>query len=410
MTGNYSTKTRCIPTCVVFWIFVIFLLFHAEVLPQPDKKNPVRKKDFGKSLKRYDLPAEKSKQAQSSDADEIRVETDLVVTDALVIDAKGSLVAGLNRDDFIVREDGIVQDIELFAPAANNKLAKSIVLITDSNSFSAERRRNLEAIRSLINWLGPNDRLAIVSDNLKLLTDFTSDKKVLQDALNPIKRPHGPSWREFSSLLAVINELLSGNDVRPIILFQVRGDEALLLRPIWSAHEAICKRSGRREICERAFSLKDVLSVVEQSRVTIYGIIPSERIVGLQKEEQTRRIHTLLDIFSDEAHNRTDEKERASFREKWKELTLRETEAMQQSVLDVTNVSGGFTTFLESTANFVDIYSSIFKTIDNRYTVGYYSKADWPTNVRRTVTLEVKDRPEYVVLSRKSYVPRRDSR
>src|SRR5437879_2486118 len=66
--------------------------------------------------------------AQKKD-DVIRVNTELVVVDAQVLNKKtGNIVGTLRRDDFQVYEDGVKQEIEYFS---QDKLPLSIVMLFD---------------------------------------------------------------------------------------------------------------------------------------------------------------------------------------------------------------------------------------------------------------------------------------
>lgn len=389
-----------------YWVLGLSLLLLFSSLDIVAQQNN-RAKKFGESLKKFEKRTTERPETRTvrTEDNEIRIGTELVVSDLLVTDQKGNLVVGLEKGDFILEEDGVHQSIDLFSPAGTNQLPKSIVIILDNNSNAKTFRDSVAAARSLIDWLGPNDRLAIVADNIRLLSDFTSDKKLLHRSLDKLQFRKGNSWWELSSLLAVLNELFKPEDRRPIVLLQTEGAEVLMLRPIWEGQKSFCGR-GLKGLCERPYSLADVLSAVEQSRATVYGIIPRARIVGLPRDEQIKRTRDLLDMFSTEYHGRTDEKELAAFRRKWEDLTLLETEAMQKSIIDVSKVSGGFTTFLESAdGDYLGLYSSIFKTIENRYTIGYYSRSEKPSEIARSIGIRIKNRPEYKVVGRTSYTP-----
>ena len=78
----------------------------------------------------------------ASDDEIIRVETNLVINDILVVDEKGTAVPNLKPEDFIVSQDGAEQKIELFACGENAKLPRSIVLIMSGHFLSYQSTKN----------------------------------------------------------------------------------------------------------------------------------------------------------------------------------------------------------------------------------------------------------------------------
>ncbi|PYS59137.1 MAG: hypothetical protein DMF74_22080, partial [Acidobacteria bacterium] len=96
-----------------------------------------RAKPFGFSLGKYrDKEQRNSQNKQESnepvDVESIRVTTDLVVNDVLVTDQNGKMISELNKDDFVVTEDGAPQKIEVFSPGESATVPRSIVLIINS--------------------------------------------------------------------------------------------------------------------------------------------------------------------------------------------------------------------------------------------------------------------------------------
>jgi len=78
--------------------------------------------------------------------------------------------------------------------------------------------------------------MAIVTDDVALLADFTPDKISLKGALRILEKDgnNGSSRRrseQFSALLATARELFRPGDYRRIIVFQTDGDELGFLQP-----------------------------------------------------------------------------------------------------------------------------------------------------------------------------------
>ncbi|HEY6243878.1 MAG TPA: hypothetical protein VIX17_08035, partial [Pyrinomonadaceae bacterium] len=72
-------------------------------------------------------------------------------------------------------------------------------------------------------------------------------------------------------------------------------------------------------------------------------------------------------------------------------------------LMEVSNISGGWTEFLESPLQAQMIYSRIFADINDRYIVGYYPSNKTRDGRRRKISIEVKGHPEYTIIGRRSY-------
>src|SRR5215475_4360656 len=210
----------------------------------PDRKPP-KKGEFGSSLKRLKWDpkkqaAEERKPGSHEDGSPlgpgnvIKVETNLVVLDLFVTEqTKLRALTGLGKDDFIVTEEGVTQQISMFSAGANPGLPRSIVLIIDfSSSMSRYLEKSIEAAKILVNRLGPKDEMAIVNDEVELVVSFTGDKKRLKSALDSLKnRPRGAHGsRQLSALFVTLRELSGAGQGRPIIIIQSDGDEIMNLR------------------------------------------------------------------------------------------------------------------------------------------------------------------------------------
>ena len=164
---------------------------------QGDSPGKAKKKEFGKSLKslKWDPKRneavqrkEKGKDPAPDDEDVVRVDTRLVVTDALVLDAKGLSVNGLTAKDFVITEEGIPQHIDTFSTAADSLIPRAIVMIMDTSySLWPVLDASVEAAKKLVDQIRPGDRVAIVNDEVKLISDFTGSKAELKASLDRSK-------------------------------------------------------------------------------------------------------------------------------------------------------------------------------------------------------------------------------
>src|SRR5688572_4272088 len=198
-------------------------------------------KDFGSSLKKLKWDPQKNTTTETStssseDDDVITIETSLVVSEILVLDKQGRPVQGLKQSDFLITEEGAPQQVGHFLLGDNRSLPRSIVLIIDySGSQLPYIQNSVDAANVLVDKLGPLDRMAIVTDDVELLADFTNDKRELKKNLNKLiektrgadgflgfggtSKRYGKS-AQYSALMATLKEAFDDEDQRPLIIFQ----------------------------------------------------------------------------------------------------------------------------------------------------------------------------------------------
>lgn len=120
--------------------------------------------------------------------DSIKLRADLVVLDVYVSNKKtGRPVGNLKKEDFVIYEDGVKQEITNFG---QDKLPLSIVLLLDVSSsvqpiINQIRDNALNALRQL----KPEDEIAILAfaSRAKLIQDFTKDKQLVTERIASIK-------------------------------------------------------------------------------------------------------------------------------------------------------------------------------------------------------------------------------
>lgn len=412
-----------------------------DVSAQSNSQGKSKKRAFGSSLEKFEnkgkIEPKDEKQTNQKknippDDETIRVNTDFIISDVLVVNEKGNPVINLNQSDFVVKEDTKPQKIDLFSFGANASLPRSIVLIFFNGNYSRyDTENSLRAAKSLVDKLAPNDKMAIATCDLKLVSDFTTDKNLLKKMLNALsaQRQGNPSVnRDYGTLMAVLSEIFDEKDVRPIVIFQTFGNEigqlketALLklsesessvLELQLRAKEKLGKRpldkEGAKEwrelYPERGYGFSDVLERIEKSRATIYSIIPDMRFVGLPREEQLKRGRISIEEWMRRAVQTTDLG--------WigkEQYAGQENEAVnhiisQSAMIQIAALSGGLTNFIEQSKDAEKVYDDIFTIINNRYTIGYYSPNEARNEKPRSVEIEVRGHPEYKIIGRNSYV------
>ena len=432
---------------------VVTALLCSPSLGQSSNKKKTKQKDFGSSLKRLKWDPVKKEAREtyhptdstSSDVDVIRFETTLVAASLLVTDRQGRPIRGLTANDFVITEDGAPQQVGHFFLGDNVNRPRSVVLIIDySRSQFPYITDSIEAAKVFVDKLGARDRIAVVTDDVELLVEFTSDKTLVKKRLDSLvernkgskgflgigdKHTHFGRSAQYSALMATLKEAFDNEDERPIIVFQTDGDELEYLRespivptvPVGIAPELraeIQEEVEERKELQRAsvteFSLDDVYREIEKSRATIYTIIPGLRLLGLPHEQQLSRLR-----FEDEktvttwveasparvreAFQLRQEERRKKLIPQVLEATLEEKIKIQSTLFEVANLSGGWAEFLETQSQANEVYSRILADMNLRYIVGYYPTNKERDGRRRKISIEVKSHPDYVISGRRSY-------
>jgi Ca-activated chloride channel family protein len=128
-------------------------------------------------------------QGEDSAGDVIKVNTDLVVLDALVFDKKKSQpVGGLKREDFELYEDGVKQEISYFS---QDELPLSIMLLLDtSGSVRPIIEQIGEGALHALQQLKTQDEVAVMAFATypKLIQGFTKDRRLITDKIKEASR------------------------------------------------------------------------------------------------------------------------------------------------------------------------------------------------------------------------------
>lgn len=434
--------------------FLVIGLLCSSSFPQTPPRERPKLKDFGSSLKKLKWDPQKNQAVNSgqptrdgtSGDDVIRIETSLVVSDVLVTDKSGRPQRNLKPTDFDINEDGVPQQVGLFALGDSANLSRSIVLIIDySRSQFPYIADSIEAAKILVDELGPHDQMAIVTDDVELLVGFTSDKRDLKHALDSLieknrgskgvlgigkRQPQFGRSSQFSALMATLNEAFDDEDQTPVIVFQTDGDEIEYLRNSLIVHEVPpglspelraevqeeieYKKKLQRELVTE-FSLDDVYRAVEKSRVTIYTIIPRTRLIGFTEDEQIQRltaedervVATWIAAASSAKlksvlQARQEQRQKKLTKEIW-QARLDQELKVQNALVDLAKLSGGWAEFLETKSQAAETYNRIVKDLNQRYIIGYYPTNKDHDGKRRRIAITVKEHPDYLITSRTSY-------
>lgn len=235
-----------------------------------------------------------------------QIEVNAVLIDAIVTDPKGNQILGLTKDDFVVKENGVEQEIDSIDYRTNVRLlsdreenapfkvervneCRHFIFFFDkpeeiANGFSKltlARRAALEFIRKEI---AEGDQVAIVGHDvrLKVFSDFTTDRRKLEKALDAMMLM-GPGLTKAegdgpSILRHLDGEALMIDSGRLYRALDLLGDA---LRPIRGRKNLILFSNGMRDreemvsgglIITRSRFFEPMLQSLNAANVSVYAL------------------------------------------------------------------------------------------------------------------------------------------
>jgi Mg-chelatase subunit ChlD len=129
--------------------------------------------------------------ADQQDIETVKVETNLVTVPVIVSDRSDKYIPDLKQEEFIVYEDGVKQEISFFETVT---APFNVVLMLDTSASTQEKLGQIQqAAIAFTEQLQPADRVKVISfdDRVRDLSDFTSDRAVLQWAIRGTRPGQG---------------------------------------------------------------------------------------------------------------------------------------------------------------------------------------------------------------------------
>jgi VWFA-related protein len=329
--------------------------------------------------------------AQQQPALNEKIDVNLVLLDAVVTDHSGQQILGLDKDSFVVKEDGVPQQIDSVAYYTNRTLVtsteenvsfKSAQILSDryfvvfldkpQNGLMIDdvirARQSLE--KFVDERMQPGDRMAIVAHDirLKVFSDFSSDKRQLRKALNDAVR-FGRGI--MSSANAPNDSIMHNIDTGAMINRTGNVYEGLQVLA-----EALRPIKGRKQIVL-------ISPGILENGQTVFGGAPTEsRYYKPMIEELNAADVTVSAINLDTRGQSLDP-------------------AVHDTLERVTADTNG--TYYRNAVNFESPLKSIEKDSSGYYLISYYTKKDPSAHGYQKVSVSLAN-PEFRVKSREGYL------
>jgi Ca-activated chloride channel homolog len=180
------------------------LVIHSQSGRQKEPKNA----NANKTVRQGNSPIADPSNMNSDEGDEVvRISSNLVPVPATVVDSHGVAITNLKVDDFELRIDGQLAQI--------NEISRSetpvyiAMLFDNSGSLSAMREfEKHAATRFFQNVLRPIDQAAVysISTNAELVQPMTNDARLLQQTIEGFGKPEG-STSLYDGIFAALHYL-----------------------------------------------------------------------------------------------------------------------------------------------------------------------------------------------------------
>lgn len=166
----------------------------------------------------------------------IKVDTVLQTMPVTVNDGRGRNVAGLKKENFSIRQDGIEQDIEYFF---SEEAPMNVAVLIDTSVSTREVLGKIQkAARNFVKVLRPEDRAVIVSfdSQTQFLSPLTADRKTLLTAIDAASVADAGGSDMNAAILSVVEKHFAGFKGRKAVIALTDG---MVMRATVSTQQAL---------------------------------------------------------------------------------------------------------------------------------------------------------------------------
>lgn len=178
-----------------------------------------------------------------------------------VKDKRKNLVSGMTKNDFVVLEDGVPQEVTFFTTEKSNPPVYVGVLMDTSASTKGKLTFSKEAAMNFIYTViqQRKDKAAFMTfdHEVSLKQDFTDKQDLLQRAVDKVKKT-GSQTALYDAIWDFSNEKMRSAPGRRVIVLITDGDDTF----------------------SRA-SITDAIDIAQRTETTIFGISTKEGFLGV---------------------------------------------------------------------------------------------------------------------------------
>jgi Ca-activated chloride channel family protein len=278
------TTFRIISLALILALFGVAAIYNAEAQDPPRPPEPKRPPQQQDARERKGAPRQgaQADELGTPGEDRIKIDTDLVNLDVMVIDQNNNPVFNLKKEDFSVYEDKIKQTVE---SVSREEVPVSFGMVIDtSGSMRSKLQSVSDAAVSLIKQMRLDDEAFVASfkAEAELVQDFTADKRELEDAIGELYTSGGT---------ALLDAIIATADHA-----QEKGKRRRKALVVIS--DGLEKNSSSKE--------KEVMEAIKEDEVQVYlvGFIDAEEEKGLFGRSPAKKAKDLLSRIADDSGGR----------------------------------------------------------------------------------------------------------
>jgi VWFA-related protein len=298
----------------------------------------------------------------------IRIDTQLVNLNVKALDRQGNPLLTLTRDDFIVYEDGIRQEVSHFHPV---NAPINLVLLLDLSGSTRERREvMLNAAKHFIDSLAPKDRVAVAAftKNYYIVSEFNADRSTIKQKLDTLKNVGGGT-AVYDAMWTTLDLLSRVKESRKAIVVLTDGVDERLLGEGGSSR-----------------SFEEMMDRVAEEDITVYPIHLNP---------------TLNDILKQLEDPELSEKSKTRLRER----RLRPHAAALAQLEKLADESNGVIFRANEERDLEGVYQKVAEELRLLYSIAYSPENSSRDGSFRKIKVEVK-RDNAVARTRRGYIAR----
>ena len=305
--------------------------------------------------------------ADPTEADVIKVVTDLVTIPVRVTDKAGRTIININKNEFKIFENGVEKELAYFSDVDEPFTVALMLDMSYSSVFKVAEIK--DAAKKFVAQLRPGDKVMVVSFDEKpiILCEATSNRKVLNIAIEGSKIGSGTSL--YTALDLVLNEKLN----------RITGRKAIVL--LSDGVDTSSKNKTARE-------LEEYLS---ESDVLMYPV----KYNTYDDVQKTRRTTAQIQYDENDKPYTTDARPGKGERPE-------DYEAAKEFLKAAAYDTGGRLYNANSTTNLDQAFANIANELRKTYSLGYYPNSDRENGASFNIKVRVY-RPDLNIRAKESY-------
>src|ERR1041384_5347819 len=324
--------------------------------------------------------------------DVIKVNTTLVTIPVSVMDRDGRYVPNLQKEEFRVWEDGVEQEVAFFQSVDK---PFSVVLMLDTSPSTQFRLEDIQdAAISFVNQLRSDDKVMVVSfnDDIKILSEFTTDRNKLQRAIQRSKTDDGT--RLYDAVDMVINQQLSRIQGRKAIVLFTDGVDTTSRRSTFENNITDAQELDALLYPVQYNTQADMNVIINQppTQMNICG----QSLGGIVGGGRRRKNHrngggSPGGGYPGGGYPPSGPSTRGDY------------EFANRYLMELANATGGREYQADSLQNMSAAFANVAEELRRQYSIGYYPKRPPQPGQRRQIRVRARQ-PNLAVRARDSYI------